>query len=64
MEARERRAVQKRCTAAQHEANEVFQGRLIDCSAVKFQNYAIEAINVSQRRAHQTGLIVRMKRYR
>ena len=64
MEAGERRSVQERCTAAQHEANEIFEDRLIDCSAVKFQNYAIKPINIDQRHAHKTGLIVRMKRYR
>ena len=60
MEAGERRSVQERCTAAQHEANEIFEDRLIDCSAVKFQNYAIKPINID----HKTGLIVRLKRYR
>src|SRR5205823_6884760 len=39
---------------------EIFEDRLIDCSAVKFQNYAIKPINID----HKTGLIVRLKRYR
>ena len=64
MKTGERRPVQKRCATAQHEANEILEHRLIERSAVKFQNHAVEPVNVDQRHAYETGLIVRMKGYR
>ena len=64
MKTGERRAVEKSGAPSQHEANEILERPLIERSAVKFQNHAVEPVNIDQRHAYETGLIVRMKGYR